>query len=257
MPSPNGTTRVDFNKYKLIDGQLVATSGRSYGDIVGEHLHRNPSLETSKSSVELEQGMVTKNRVQKTEFFSSEKYEEVKQYQFSSGKRTDGITLNDKEVMTNGQAQSHHTHQVREVMQEDHSYIDTSTHHHQTEMYQSSSVHKDVNQKHNMMSYVESAKLRDQQQKTSQENQNTKTLDDKVEVRAPEEFKPVARSTSTSSSSSSSSGYGAANEIGPIKPGAAGKNANRHDSDSSLSNEEIVRQHLKQFNDKDQKVNEK
>ena len=51
----NPWARYKLNKHKLQDGTLVKTAGRTYGEIVEEHLHRNPSLETSKSSVELEQ----------------------------------------------------------------------------------------------------------------------------------------------------------------------------------------------------------
>ena len=256
---PNGTTRVDFNKYKLIDGQLVAMSGKSYGDIVGEHLHRNPSLETSKSSVELEQGMFNRNKTQKTEFYSSEKYEESKQYQSSSVKSTNRQNLNDKVVIANRPAYNPWAqHEVMETKQQEQSYFVTSTHHHQTEemVVQSSSVKTDVNQKNNFMSYVESAKLKDQQLKSVHESHNKAKSDDnvKVEVSGPVEFNPVARSTSTSSSSSSSSGL---KEGGQITSSVSGNKVSRHDSDSSMSNEEIVRQHLNKFNEKEPKVRSK
>ena len=233
----------------------MAMSGKSYGDIVGEHLHRNPSLETSKSSVELEQGMLTRNKIQKSEFYSSEKYEESRQYQSSFGKSTNGQHHNDKEFITN-----RHTHNLlaqhegRETTQQEHSMVTRSYHHHhQTEeMIQSSSVKTDTDQKHNFMSYVESAKLKDQQMKSAHESQNTAKFDDvKIEVNGPVEFNPVARSTSTSSSSSSSSGL---KEGGHCPPGVSGIKVTRHESDSSMSNEEIVRQHLNQFNEKEPEV---
>ena len=232
-------------------------SGKSYGDIVGEHLHRNPSLETSKSSVELEQGMLTMNKIQKSEFYSSEKYEESRHYQSSFGKSTNDQHYNDKELVTN--PHTHNLlaqHDVRETTQKEHSMVTSSYHHHhhhQTEeMIQSSSVKTDTDQKHNFMSYVESAKLKDQQIKSVHESQNTEKFNDvKIEVNGPVEFNPVARSTSTSSSSSSSSGL---KEGGHCPPGVSGSKVTRHESDSSMSNEEIVRQHLNQFNEKEQKV---
>jgi len=60
--SPGTKSRYKLNKHKLQDGTLVKTAGRTYGEIVEEHLHRNPSLETSKSSVELEQRNRTEMR---------------------------------------------------------------------------------------------------------------------------------------------------------------------------------------------------
>ena len=228
-------------------------SGKSYGDIVGEHLHRNPSLETSKSSVELEQGMLTRNKTQKTEFYSSEKYEESRQYQSSLGKLTNGKHHNDKEIITNRHTHNPWAqHDVRETQQE-HSMVTSSYHHHQTEeMIQSSSVKTDTDQKHNFMSYVESAKLKDHQMKSIHESQNTAKVDDvKIQVNGPVEFNPVARSTSTSSSSSSSSGV---KEGGHCTSSVSGIKVTRHESDSSMSNEEIVRQHLNQFNEKEPEV---
>lgn len=233
----------------------MAMSGKSYGDIVGEHLHRNPSLETSKSSVELEQGMFNRNKTQKTEFYSSEKYEESKQYQSSSVKSPNRQNLNDKVVIVNRPAYNPWAqHEVMETKQQEQSYVVTSTHHHQTEemVVQSSSVKTEVNQKNNFMSYVESAKLKDQQLKSVHESQNTAKSDDvRVEVNRPVEFNPVARSTSTSSSSSSSSGL---KEGGQFASSVSGNKVSRHDSDSSMSNEEIVRQHLNKFNEKEPKV---
>ena len=224
---------------------------------MGEHLHRNPSLETSKSSVELEQGMLNRSKTQKTEFYSSEKYEESKQYQSNLVKSTNGQNLRGKEVITNRPAYNPWSaeQEVRETKKQEQSYIVTSTHeHYQTEeMVQSSSARTDFNQKNNFMSYVESAKLKDQHLKSDYESrQNTPKYDGvKVEVNGPVDFKPVARSTSTSSSSSSSSGI---KESGHFTSGVSGNKVTRHESDSSMSNEEIVRQHLNQFNEKEQKV---
>ena len=229
-------------------------NGKSYVDIVGEHLHRNPSLETSKSSVELEQGMWNRSKTQKTEFYSSEKYEESKQYQSNLVKLTNGQNSRDKEVITNRPAYNPWSaeQEVRETKKQEQSYIVTSSHqHYQTEeMVLSSSAKTDVNQKNNFMSYVESAKLKDQHLK-SDYNSRQKFDDVKVEVNGPVEFNPVARSTSTSSSSSSSSGI---KESGHFTSGVSGSKVARHESDSSMSNEEIVRQHLNQFNEKEPKV---
>ena len=49
-----GKSNYEITEYRLKDCNLVDTAGLSYSQVVEDHLHRNPSLETSKSSVELE-----------------------------------------------------------------------------------------------------------------------------------------------------------------------------------------------------------
>jgi len=49
--------KYQYNLYRLNDCSLVKTQGLSYQEIVEEHLSANPSLETSKSSVELEKAI--------------------------------------------------------------------------------------------------------------------------------------------------------------------------------------------------------
>ena len=68
-----GKSNYQYNLYRLNDCSLVKTQGLSYQEIVEEHLSTNPSLETSKSSVELEKAIRAESfsvKNEKSEFSS-------------------------------------------------------------------------------------------------------------------------------------------------------------------------------------------
>ena len=85
-----GKSNYEYNQYKLNDCNLVNTSGLSYSQVVEEHLHRNPSLETSKSSVELERAMRPENNIR------DEKIETAPQKNMTARTTEDRTNINDK-----------------------------------------------------------------------------------------------------------------------------------------------------------------